>query len=303
LTFCKEDLRFLRTKFNRPLVGWHDPNFGVRFDDFMDVIEEAIPSDSIDFIAESSLSLLSERHKKRLKHNGFKALLPGIESWYDLGEKSKTGHAHGMEKVRRISEHVNMILRYIPYIQTNFVLGLDVDSGAEPFELTKRFVDLTPGAFPGYSLLSAFGEAAPLNYKYQQENRVIPFPFHFLNNNGAMNLKPVNYSWPSFYKHVIDLTRYTFSPRAIFRRLAATNAFIPRWLNVVRAVSSEGYGRVAHHTEVDRMLEDDRQFRHFFERGTSEVPHFYVDQIQNYIGTMWHWLHKVDLYHVPKAYL
>ena len=54
-----------------------------------------------------------------------------------------------MDKVKQVSEHVNMILRYIPYIQTNFVLGLDGDMGPEPFELTKKFIDLSPGAFPG----------------------------------------------------------------------------------------------------------------------------------------------------------
>jgi hypothetical protein len=172
----KEDLRFLLRKFKRPLVGWHDPNFGVRFNDCMDAIESAVPPDSIDFIAESSLSLLSEPRLARLKRNGFKALLPGIESWYELGDKSKTGQMQGMEKVRQVSEHVNMILRYIPYIQTNFVLGLELDEGAEPFELTKRFVDMTPGAFPGYSLLTAFGQAAPLNLLYQRANRVLPFP-------------------------------------------------------------------------------------------------------------------------------
>src|SRR6266540_2433408 len=59
-------------KFKRPRVGWHDPNFGVRFDDYMDAIEAAVPLDSVDFIAESSLSLLSEAHLKRLKRNGFK---------------------------------------------------------------------------------------------------------------------------------------------------------------------------------------------------------------------------------------
>ena len=35
-----------------------------------------------------------------------------------------------------------------------------------PFELTQDFVDRTPAAFPGYSLLSAFGQAAPLNLEY-----------------------------------------------------------------------------------------------------------------------------------------
>jgi hypothetical protein len=163
-----KDLQFLLTKQKRPRVGWHDPNFGVRFDDIMEAIEAAAPPDSIDFVAESSLSLLSEPHLERLRRNGFKAVLPGIESWYDLGNKSKTGARQGLDKVRDVSEHVNMIMRYLPYVQTNFVLGLDGDEGAEPFELTKRFIDLTPGAFPGYSLLSAFGRAAPLNLQYQR---------------------------------------------------------------------------------------------------------------------------------------
>src|SRR5664279_4480228 len=184
----KEDLSFLLTKFKRPLVGWHDPNFGVRFDEYMDAIEEVVPENSIDFIAESSLSLLTEPHVKRLKRNGFGAMLPGIESWFDLGNKSKTGSMYGLEKVEHIAEQVNMILRYIPYVQTNFVLGLDSDEGEEPFELTKKFVDLTPGAFPGYSLLTAFGRAAPLNLEYQHLDRIIPFPFHFLDNN------PVSYT-------------------------------------------------------------------------------------------------------------
>jgi len=140
----REDLRFILRKFKRPLVGWHDPNFGVQFNGTLDAIEEAIPPDSIDFIAESSLSLLTEPHMIRLRKNGFKALLPGIESWFALGEKSRTSRIMGLEKVRDVAAQVNMILSYVPYIQTNFVLGLDSDEGEEPFELTKRFLDARP---------------------------------------------------------------------------------------------------------------------------------------------------------------
>src|SRR3546814_5627707 len=65
----------------------------------------------------------------RLQRNGFDAVLPGIESWYDLGNKSKTGARTGGDKVRQVADHVNMILRHIPFVQTNFVLGLDCDEG------------------------------------------------------------------------------------------------------------------------------------------------------------------------------
>jgi hypothetical protein len=299
----KEDLRFLLQKFRRPRVGWHDPNFGVRFDDFMDAIEEAVPPGSIDFIAESSLSFLSEPHLKRLKRNGFKAMLPGIESWYDLGNKSKSRTLKGMDKVRQVSEHVNLILRYIPYVQTNFVLGLDVDQGPEPFELMKRFVDLTPGTFPAYSLLSAFGQAAPLNLEHQRAGRVLPFPFHFLNNNHAMNVRPKHYSWPEFYDLLIDVTRYTYSGRAILNRYRAIKETIPRWLNVVRAVSSEGFGRIRYYTEVRRRLDADPQFRSYFEQETTELPLFYVDQVRKDLGPLWEWLPEGALLHDPYAYL
>ncbi len=299
----KEDLRFILTKYKRPRVGWHDPNFGIRFDDYMNAIEEAVPPDSIDFIAESSLSLLSEPHLKRLRRNGFKAILPGIESWYDLGNKSKTGSKQGMVKLQKVSDQVNMILEYAPYVQTNFVLGLDSDEGTEPFELTKKFVDMTPGAFPGYSLLSAFGQAAPLNLGYQRDGRVIPFPFHFLNNNHAMNVKPMHYSWPEFYDHVIDLTSYTFSWKAIKNRFRASDVRIPKWLNFVRAISSEGFGRLKYYREVRRRLDEDRPFRAYFERETTELPQFFIDRIKNDLGPMWDWLPEGAIYHDPNAYL
>ena len=303
LDVLREDLRFIRRKVERPIVGWHDPNFGVRFDDFLGAIEDAAPAGSIRFIAESSLSLLSEAHLKRLKKNGFGALLPGVESWYGMGNKSKTGTKTGMDKVREVSEHVNTILRYVPYVQTNFVLGLDGESGEEPFELTKRFIDMTPGAFPGYSLLSAFGRAAPVNLEYQRAGRVLPFPFHFLDNNHAMNVKPQNYAWKDFYDAVIDLTRYTFSPRAIFNRCVATKSTIPRWMNVVRAVSSEGYGRIRYYRDLRRGLDDDPQIRAYFSRETDALPDFYRRQVEQDLGPLYRWLPEGSLYHDPNAYL
>ena len=297
-----EDLSFLLTKMKNPIVGWHDPNFGVRFDDYMDAIEAAVPPGRMRHIAESSLSLLSEPHLQRLRRNGFQALLPGIESWFALGNKSKTRHT-GMDKVRQVADHVNLLLRYVPYVQTNFVLGLDSDEGPEPFELTKRFLDLAPGAFPAYSLLSAFGRAAPMNLDYQREGRVLPFPFTFLNNNHAMNVRPANYSWVEFYDRLVDLTSYSFSWRAIRRRLGATPAMIPRWMNVVRAMSSEGWGRIEYHTTIRRLLGTDRSVRGFMEGTEQELPEFYGARIQRDLGELHRHLPAGAIMHDPNAYL
>jgi hypothetical protein len=299
----QDDLRFLLTKFRRPGVSWHDPNFGVRFDETLGAIEEAVPPGRIDFIAESSLSLLSEPHLRRLRRNGFKALLPGVESWFTLGNKAKVGARQGMEKVRQVAEHVNLILRYVPYVQTNFVLGLDSDAGEEPFELTKRFLDLAPGAFPGYSLLTAFGEAAPLNLEYQQAGRVLPFPFHFLNNNQAMNVRPKNYAWPAFYDRVIDLVRYSFSWRALLRRSRATAGLAAKGMNLLRAVSSEGFGRLRYYREIRRRLDADQQFRAYFEQETAALPRFYRELVRKDLGALWRWLPAGALDHDPNAFL
>jgi len=298
----RDDLAFLLTKMKNPIVGWHDPNFGVRFDEYMEAVEAAVPDGRMRHVAESSLSLLSEKHLKRLKQNGFRAILPGIESWYDLGNKSKTRRT-GLDKVNQVAEHVNLILRYIPYIQTNFVLGLDGDRGPEPFELTKRFLDLAPGAFPAYSLLSAFGRAAPLNLDYQRQGRVRAFPFHFLNNNHAMNVVPRHYAWPEFYDLLIDLSRYSFSPRAILRRIPATPTWIPKWMNVVRATSSEGWGRIRYHTQIRRLLDEDRSVREFFEGETDEVPEFYAARVRRELGPFYQYLPEGALRHDPNAYL
>jgi len=299
----QEDLRFLLRTVARPAVGWHDPNFGIRFEETMAAIEEVVPPGAIDFAAESSLSILTEPHLVRMQKNGFKAILPGIESWYEMGGKSKTGGTVGRAKVDQVSDHVNRILRYIPYVQANFVLGLDTDEGDEPFELTKMFVDKAPGAFPAYSLLSAFGQAAPLNLQLQRDARVLPFPFHFLDNNQAMNVRPRNYSWPDLYDRIIDLRRHSFSTRAIARRLAANKGLLTRSLNFVRAVSSEGGGRIRHDSTIRGLLDSDSSVRGFFESDTLTVPRFYAERVRRDLGPLWDWLPAGGLEHDANAYL
>jgi hypothetical protein len=205
--------------------------------------------------------------------------------------------------VKQVSEHVNLVLRHIPYVQANFVMGLDADSGTVPFELTNDFVDRTPGAFPGYSLLTAFGQAAPLNLEYQKAGRVLGFPFHFLNNHHAMNVRPANYGWPEFYDGVIAVTSHTFSWDAILKRFRAGRQQLPRWMNVVRAISSEGFGRLRYYREVRRLLDADRPFRRYFEQESEELPPFFVERVKRDLGSLWPWLPEGALHHDPHAYL
>jgi len=298
-----EDLKFVADLKKPPWVGWHDPNFGIKFQETMDIIESVVPPGRITFVGESSLAILSEKNLKRLRKNTFGGLLPGIESWYDMGNKSKSGRIQGLDRVKQVAEHSNLIMEYIPYLQTNFVFGLDCDMGEEPFELTKRFIDLSPGSFPGYSLLSAFGEAAPINLDYQKEDRVLPFPFHFLNNHLAMNVKPKNYGWVEFYDLIIDITEYTFSKKTIFKRAKANKSFITKSLNFVRSISSEGYGRIRFYKKIQHMLKHDKATRDYFEGDSQILPKFYGDIIKNDLGYMFKWLPEGAIYHDHLAYL
>src|SRR5437016_5853888 len=78
---------------------------------------------------------------------------------------------------------------------------------------------------------------------------------------------------------------------------------IPRWMNVLRAVSTEGFGRLRYYREIRRRLDADRQFRPFFEQETTEVPRFYLDLVRKDLGPLWDWLPQGALFHDPNAYL
>jgi len=296
----REDLRFLQGRLKRPCVAWHDPNFGVRFDDYLSAIEEAVPAGSIDFIAESSLSLLSEPHLARLKKNGFIGMLPGIESWYSHGNKSRSGVAVGMDKVEQIAGQINTVLRYIPYVQTNFVLGLDCDYGPEPFELTKRFLDLAPGAYPAFSLLTAYGRAAPQNLEFQADDRVFPLPFHFLNNTYAMNVRIKNYQWPEFFGYIADLTGDAHSWSRIARRTRAAGSFRSQCFSAIRSLKTSKQKRYLH---MQGMLQENKPFRKFFDGETQILPDFFRDKIRQDLGAFREFLPPGAMMHDHLAYL
>jgi hypothetical protein len=161
---------------------------------------------------------------------------------------------------------------------------------------------MNPAVFPGYSMLTSFGQAAPLNLEFQRAGRVLPIPFHFLDTK-YMNVRPKNYSWLEFYDHLIDLEKHTFSKRAIVKRLMVTRGTTPRWMNFMRSMSSEGLGRIKFFTNVRRALETDEQVRRYFEQETADLPRVYEDQIREDLGPLFAWLPPGALNHDPYAYI
>jgi len=299
LEAIKEDLSFLTTKMKRPRVAWYDPNFGINFNQIMETIESAIPSGSIDFIAECSLSILNEPNVSRLQKNGFMMLMPGIESWFAYGNKSKLNSVTGIDKVKEVANQVNMIQRYIPQVQTNLMFGLDSDTGPEPFELTKRFIDLAPGAYPSYALLSIYGQNVQNNIRYESENRIIPFPFHMMRSVHICNTIPLHYSWEELYIRFIDILQYSFSKKAMYHRFNANNMAAPKWITLLLSLTIGGIGKARFLSSMLNTLHKDMEFQKFVRRETDRIPDVLIDSVKKDLGSMWHWLPNKSLSYDP----
>jgi len=295
----ENDLKFAASRMPNPVIGWHDPNFGIRFDDYMSTIERASAARPMRHVAETSLSLLSAPRLARMRAANFVGILPGIESWYEFGNKSKSKAVRGSDRLVQIADHVNLILRHIPFVQTNFVLGLDTDAGEEPFALSRKFIDLVPGAYPAYSLFTAYGRAAPQNLLLQRTGRVLPFPFPFLESTRAMNVRPLHYSWPEFYRQSLALIAYAWSGLRVWRRLRANRGLTTRALNFIRATTTH---RMDYHGHVLKLLETDRQFRGYLEGDHQVLPDFYVSQIPKRLGRLQEWLPPGAIHHDSLAY-
>src|SRR5713101_8124311 len=112
---------------------------------------------------------------------------------------------------------------------------------------------------------------------------------HFTSST-IRRVNPANYSWQTLYDQVIDLTRYSFSTRAIFRRFLATQGVTARWMNLVRAVSTEGFGRAKYYQEIRDRLDTDPQFPPYFEQESSVLPQFYKNIVRQDLGPLMEWL-------------
>ena len=299
----KEDFKFLIKKYKRPVVGWRDPNFGIQFNALMDTLELAVPPGSIKFFAQCTLSSLSESKVQRLKKNGFIMIAVGIESWFDYGTKAKMEFITGMDKVKQIAQQLNMVQQYIPLVQANIMYGFDSQAGPEPFTLTKRFIDLAPGIYPAYALLTAFGQGTRYNSENNLENRIIPFPFHMMLGLNNLNIMPKNYSWEEFYTLYIDLLKYSFSARVMYNRFKANPDRAARLFTLFLSLSEGGSGKIRHVASILKNFRTKKDFRSFMNKETDQIPAYMIEQVRKDLGPIWEWLPDKTLSQCAKMLL
>jgi hypothetical protein len=180
------------------------------------------------------------------------------------------------------------------------MFGLDSDVGPDPFTLTKRFIDLAPAAYPSYALLSVYGRGVRNNLKYELEDRIIPFPFHVMMSVHTLNIIPRHYSWEELYLHFIDLLKYSFSAKVMYRRFNTNHMTAARWITLLLSLTIGGSGKIRYLSEMLENLRRERDFQSFVKKETSSVPVFMIENVKKDLGPLWYWLPNKSLSYDPK---
>ena len=275
------DLRFILENFPGVLAAFHDPNFGVKFDEVCSVLER-VPSHGHKWYGmETSLSLLQVSRLERLRDTGCLYIAPGVESWTAYSNKSGTGSsASARQKLGKVVEHFKLTHEYVPGIQANFLFGLDVDEGDEPVELTKEFMTRVPFVWPTINIPTPFG-GTPIYEQYLDEGRILtPMPFAFYYAPYLVTTVK-NYSPVTYYEKLIEMFSHMTSWGMLLKRLQTTSgkirfAFLLKTLGMRQMIGA--FRRIL------KLMKADRKFRAFHEGESQILPEFYHYQYERLLG-------------------
>jgi len=278
----RRDMTYLFQKFPRVLVGFHDPNFAVKFEQVFDVLE-SIPNHKRNlYIVETSLSVLKRSRLERLKQFGDFYLVPGIESWTDYSNKiGAATRTEPRKKMGKVVEQLKDIRQHVAGIQANFMFGLDADFGNEPTEITKEFANEVPFVMPNFNIPVPFGNT-PLFQNYVSENRILksmPFSFYYMPYL-VYSLK--NYDPISFYKQLIGVYKAVYSNELLMKRLKSKPNLIHPWYDLLKTLGNRQM--VARFQQILTNLESDKQFRAFHEHYSDELPEYYHHIYESTLG-------------------
>jgi hypothetical protein len=274
------DLKFIHARDPQAIVAFHDPNFAVRFDETMAVIESASPKPNR-YVMECSLSVLRDDRLARLNRTNCLYVAPGVESWFDYGNKSLATGRAGQAKLDYVVSRFQALNRYVPGMQANFLFGSDEDHGREPADLTMEFAKRVPAVWPNVNIPTPYG-GTPLFDRYRADGRILPgMPLgNFCMPYLVTTLK--HYDPVTFYRHLVRIQNAITSWGALARRVASPAPFVVRFAHAVQTLS---FGEQARETRtILRMLETDKQFRAWHEGELVPVPEYYHRQYERRLG-------------------
>jgi radical SAM superfamily enzyme YgiQ (UPF0313 family) len=277
------DLSYVFKHLPGVMIGLHDPNFAVKFEQVFDVMEKIPNRRRHSFAMESSLAVLRGNRLERLKKLGNFYIIPGVESWTAYSNKIGAGSIEDPRiKLDKVIEQFNQIRPYVTGIQANFIFGLDSDTGNDPVELTREFASRAPFVMPNINIPTPFGNT-PLYDKYCDENRLLasmPFTFYY-QPYLVFTLK--NYSPVAFYEKLIDLFSYISTGGMLAKRLKYASSPFPAGYNFVKTLGNRQM--IGRFSEILKLLKTNRQFRAFHEHETEVLPEFYHRRYESLLGS------------------
>jgi radical SAM superfamily enzyme YgiQ (UPF0313 family) len=276
------DLRYIYQHFPGVMIGVHDPNFAVKFEQVFDILEKIPHRKKSRFIIETSLAILKGSRLERLKAAGNFYVIPGIESWSAYSNKVGAGpKAEPRDKLEKVIEQLNTIRPYVEGIQANFMFGLDSDEGDEPTELTLEFASRTPFVMPNFNIPVPFGNT-PLSEKYLEEDRLLksmPFTFYYM---PYLVFTIKHYDPVTFYEKISGMLAYVSSTNMILKRLKNAPSPFSAGYNTIKALGNRQMtGRLR---QILGLLKTDPQFRQFHEHQTEVLPEFYHHEYEEKLG-------------------
>ena len=286
------DLQYLSKHYPGVWTAYHDPNFAVRFDETMAVIETIPEGRRNPYIMESSLSILKKSRLDRLRRTNCAYAAPGVESWDDYSNKADVGAKSGRDKLEQVVDHFTRLRQFVPGLQANFLFGSDVDQGREPVELTIEFMRRLPFVWPGINIPTPFG-GTPLYDRYLAEGRILlsmPIPLYFA---PYLVTTVKNYHPLEYYDHLINIYRVMTSNKMLASRIVAKAQPIVRLVHSLRTFAMRQ--ELAEMHRIRRMLATDASFRAFHEGRSDVVPEFYHRRLQERLGRYACLLSRADL--------
>jgi hypothetical protein len=275
------DLRYLSEHHPGIIIAFHDPNFGVTFEAIMTQLERIPPERRSPYVMESSLSNLRGARIERLGKTKCLVAAPGIESWQEYSNKAAAQGRRGEDKVRDIVEHFQKLYEHVPYLQANFIFGLDTDEGDSPVNLTKEFMNRTPFVWPTLNIPTPFGRT-PLFDQLLSEGRVLTsMPFTFYDGSHLVML-PKNYDATTYFAKLADLADHSSSPEMLRKRIASSTKRSVKIVHWTRTSSNRAWTRSLRKT-LER-LGSDGELRAFHEGRSGTLPTFYHRLFEKRLG-------------------
>jgi radical SAM superfamily enzyme YgiQ (UPF0313 family) len=275
------DLRYLSGNLPGVMVTYHDPNFGVKFDQVLDVIER-IPMDRRSpYIMESSLSIVRGDRLQRLKDTRCLFIAPGVESWSDYSNKAGVGACVGREKLAQVVEHFRELRHHVPGLQANFLFGTEADEGDEPVELTKEFIQQAPFVWPTVNIPTPFGNT-PLYDRALANGKILKsMPFSFYYTPYLVTTMP-HYRPVEYYDRLIDIYATMTSTSMVMRRFSPESNLRFSLLNMLRTFAMRQ--DLAALRLVRANLENETEFRAYHEGESPDLPEFYHHRYEQKLG-------------------